>query len=158
MAILKWEDFKKYCVILTLIVLILTPIIAVTPLGPGAVKSYIDRYNPEGEPVKPWATEWMFKLGRFYGITLRDESAMETYNELFEWYFDADREIDEEDPWVGIALYRYAMILSNTGHIQQATQKMERFVDNWGDNPEVDATIIHTAKSYIATSKFRTRE
>lgn len=153
----RWEQFKKYALITFIFLFIATPIVAVTPWGPAQVRAYIEKHNPPGRPVEPWATEWMYKLGRFYSMTLRDDDAAETYRTLFKWYFKKERGIPKDDVHVGLSLYHYSIILFDTGHKQKGTQKLEQFLARWGDDPDMDPIVVRTARNRVAHSPYRSK-
>jgi len=153
----RYEQLKKYGLIAFVVLFLALPVVSVTPWGPGMVRSYIDRHNPPGQPVKPWATEWMYKLGRFYSMTLRDDAARQTYMDLFEWYFEDAREVPKQDVYVGLALFHYGKLLIDSGHIQKGIQKMEQFLARWGEDPDMDQDVVHLARNRVATSKYRSK-
>ena len=101
----KFKQWLMYAIVLAIVVVFMC---LITPIGPGMYRAKIDKYNKVGEPVKPWATESMYGLGRFYQMTMRSESALETYKELIDVWYDENGEamqIPERDLWVGRAMY-----------------------------------------------------
>jgi hypothetical protein len=153
----RWEQTKKAFVIGVVILLIVVPLLALSPVGPNLVKDHIDEQNPPDQPVKPWATERMYKLGRFYSLTLRDGKAKDVYHELiFQWYAKEleEREIDRKDPWVGMALYHYATILWNTRHKQDGAKYYVLFTKRWEDVPGVDPMLIDLARKRVMSSRY----
>lgn len=134
----RWEQVKSFSFYATLILLVVLPVFFMSPAGPAVLKWYIYKENPEGQPVKPWATEWMYKLSRYYSITLDDKSAAENYKTMFKYYFNKKKtKISKGDKFIGMALFQDAMILNDTGHGQQAAIKFKKFLDHFGNNPDI---------------------
>lgn len=152
----RWEQFKKYGAILILVLPVVVIILAFSPIGPSWFRSYIDEQNPAGKAVKPWATQYMYKLGWFYSISLRNGSARKTYNDLIDWYYDDEaRAIADGDPWVGMAMFQDAILLLDTGHQQKGINQLQEFLNGWGQNEEVPSEMRFTAQRRIATSKIK---
>jgi len=143
----RWQAWKSFLLGASLVVIGVPLFVAFTPWGPAQVHKYIHEKNPEDQAVQPWATEWLYKLGYFYGLTMRDEKAMEVYNELEEWYDDPLREIPAGDRWVGCAIYQQAQILdllhrrriaAAAKYKRYLTEFSAEFNSDYDSNPDYD--------------------
>ncbi len=138
----RWQAWKTF-IIGTVVVVVGIPIfVAFTPWGPEQIHKYIRQQNPEDQTVQPWATEWLYKLGYFYGLTMREDKALEVYNELEEWYDDANRGIPAGDRWVGCAIYQQAQILDLAQRRRvAASDKYKRYLTEFASefNPDCDS-------------------
>ncbi|MHC4873837.1 MAG: hypothetical protein ACYTFY_18475 [Planctomycetota bacterium] len=118
-----------------------------SPAGPATLKWYIYKKNPIDQPVKPWATEWMYKLSRYYSITLSDGNAAENYKTMFKYYHKRKTTgIPKGDKYIGMALFQDAMLLHDTGHGQQAAHKFKSFLVHFGNNADVPDEYKNIAK------------
>jgi hypothetical protein len=143
----RYEKFKDIMFYGTLILLIILPVIVISPIGKNAAKWYVYRHNSAEEEVQPDATKMMYYLGRYYSITLDDNGAREVFKELFKWYQNKDKtKISPDDPWVGRALFYDAKLLEDTGHKQWGKRRYKVFMMYFGNNPEIPAEMKSMAK------------
>lgn len=144
----RWEQVKKGSLITVLLLLIILPILFMSPAGPAILKWYVFKNNPIEQPVQPWATEWMYNLGRYYSITLDDKGAQENYKTMFKYYHKRKvNKIPDDDKYIGMALFQDAVILNETGHGQWAAQRFKQFLVHFGKNPDIPDEFKNIAKT-----------
>ncbi len=152
----RWRKWRTWIIGSTVVLVIFVVISAFAPWGPRWVENRIKQQNPVTQPIQPGATESLFKLGRFYQITMRDEEAAEIYTfMLSEWYYNPEHRramgIETGEPWVGKALFFLAEIERRRLHKERAYKYFEQYLRDFGRHPDSDPTLNRQAQTAVAT-------
>ncbi|MHC4886129.1 MAG: tetratricopeptide repeat protein [Planctomycetota bacterium] len=121
--------------------------------GPGMLENHIKKHNPPEAPVKPWATKYRYYLGVCYDFRLNEKDAQRVYLESIDWYNDEERNIPEDDIWIGRSVFNYGALLWAKRKRQFAIQYFEFFLEQWSEHPEVDKKKVLQAEKRLRISR-----
>jgi len=160
----KWRNrFTKWKTVIFLAVIFVIAVpttFAFVPAGPKAVFDYIERENPQDKPIQPWATEWMYKLGFFYSITMREDDAIRCYEKLEEWY-NLERnpmEIPRGDYFIGCAVFRHAEVMDLSKQRKQIGFEIYQFyLEEFSTlkNPQLQSEPDFDNRAQLAIQRYR---
>ncbi len=142
----RWQKSKNLVILSAVLLFGVPSFLAFTPMGPQYVFDYIVRENPVDKPIQPWGTEWMFKLGYFYSVTMRESEAKKCYETMETWYWKNFKkmQLEKGEPWIGRAVFYHAEILNRT-HKQKAFEMFGYYLDNFSSHPDSDPVLNQRA-------------
>lgn len=168
----RWQTYKKWILLSFLLVVI--GILVLMAQAPRVYDWIIEevKKRPENEPLPSWAPEYMYKLGYFLEITLREEEAKKCYRTLLDWYYDGEKlgiqdgipltkefiifpdefdnvAIEEGCPWVGYAVFRLAELLFKNRK-QQAHYMRLLYLHDWCETEGSDPAFDQRCKTLEA--------
>ena len=147
-----WKKWKRTVLLLVMLALAIPASVAFTPIGPGWVKDYIEKYNPPTQEVKPWGTRYLYYLAFFLHSTMREKQAVELYDKLYrEWYVEnyETMKIPEGDVYVGMAVYHHANVLRRKLRRQRAKELYAWYLQEFATNPASDPHINDLVKRRV---------
>ena len=116
---------KKLVIVLIILIIISLPFILVSGFTLHKLQSKLEQ-----DKDKPWAPDWLMKLGNIYRWTFRDREGIEVYKSFLERYPGHARYPE--------AKYWYAYCLEQTQQSKEALREYEEFLEWYPDSPEAD--------------------
>lgn len=83
-----WKKYRKTILQLCIVFILVVAGAILTPIGPNYVWDRIQNDLMEGQQqIKAKAVKDTYWLARMYGMTMREDNAMERYDDIIRWYY-----------------------------------------------------------------------
>lgn len=111
-----WKENKKRISVVILLLILLVVLAFVTPWGPDYYRSSIEETKMEApNRVRPGAVRELYNLATFYDYTMRDDNALDCFDEIALMYFGCKLTTYSADPEANFEVRLKAQAAIETG-------------------------------------------